>query len=121
MTDVDGRRPPYLDVDQLARLFSVEEFEPLAAERIGANGYEYIRGLAGSGWTARQNVEAFKRLVFRPRVLRDVSSINLGTTVLGTPIDLPVLFAPTSVHRLPTPTASSRRRGPRSASGRSTS
>ena len=35
-----------------------------------------------------------------PRVLRDVSSVDLSTTVLGTPVSMPVMLAPTGMTRL---------------------
>src|SRR5437868_7174247 len=101
--DATVARPPGLGREELDRIFSVEEFEPLAAERMGAAAYEYVRGWAGTGWTTRNNVLAFHRWVFRPRVLVDVTEIDAGTTVLGTPVSLPILFAPTAMHRLAHP------------------
>ncbi|HVA88085.1 MAG TPA: alpha-hydroxy acid oxidase [Candidatus Saccharimonadales bacterium] len=101
--DAAVARPPYLGKPELDRLFSVEEFEPLAAERMHPTAYDYVRGWAGTGWTDRQNALAFRRWVFRPRVLVDVSRVETATTVLGTPVSMPILFAPTSVHRLAHP------------------
>ena len=85
---------------ELAHVHSVEEFEPLAREQIEFSAYSYIAGWAGTGWTVKANREAFARWVLRPRVLIDVSDVRLGTTVLGTPIAVPVMFAPTAIHRL---------------------
>ena len=96
-------RPPYLGQENLDRLYSVEEFEPLAGERMHPSTFAYVRGWAGSGWTTRNNVAAFGRWMFRPRVLVDVSAVDPGTTVLGTPVAMPILFAPTSVHKLSHP------------------
>ena len=45
--------------------------------RLQTNYNDYIRGWAGTGWTARSNVLAFRRWVFRPRVMIDVSSTPL--------------------------------------------
>lgn len=89
--------------DELARIFSVEEFEPLARARMEPSAYGYVAGWAGTGWTTRHNRAAYGRWVFRPRVLVDVSSVDTATTVLGTPIDVPILFAPTAIHRLSHP------------------
>jgi 4-hydroxymandelate oxidase len=98
-----ANRPPYLGSDELARIFSVEEFETLAAERMHPSAYAYIRGWAGSGWTARQNSLAYRHWVLRPRALVDVSRLDVSTTVLGTPISVPIMFAPTSIHRIAHP------------------
>jgi 4-hydroxymandelate oxidase len=101
--DATVARPPDLGREELDRIFSVEEFEPLAAERMGGAAYGYVRGWAGTGWTARNNVLAFQRWVFRPRVLVDVTHIDTGTTVLQTHVSVPILFAPTAMHKLAHP------------------
>jgi 4-hydroxymandelate oxidase len=88
----------YLDSDALTRLYAVEEFEPIARENMSAVSYGYISGAAGSGSAQVANREAYTRWVFRPRALVDVSTVDLTTKVLGRPIDLPVMFAPTSLH-----------------------
>src|SRR4051794_5456561 len=73
MSSPDGEvaRPPYLGREDLDRVFSVEEFEPLAAARMHPSLHAYIRGPAGSGWTMRNNAAAFRRWMFRPRILVD--------------------------------------------------
>jgi 4-hydroxymandelate oxidase len=96
-------KPPFLTPHELAHIQSVEEFEPLAAERMGRAWYDAVRGFAGSGWTTRANEAAFARWVFRPRVLVDVSNTTLETTVLGERVGLPILFAPSASHRLSHP------------------
>ena len=47
--DAEVARPPSLGREDLDRIFSVEEFEPLARERMHPSLYRYIRGWAGSG------------------------------------------------------------------------
>ena len=44
--------------------------------------------------------QAFERVEFRPRVLRDVSAVDPSTTLLGSPSALPLVFAPTGFTRL---------------------
>jgi 4-hydroxymandelate oxidase len=100
---VAAGKPPFLTPDQLAALQSVEEFEPLAADRMGPAWYDAVRGWAGTGWTTRANRAAFERWVFRPRVLVDVRDTTLETTVLGRRIALPILFGPSASHRLSHP------------------
>ena len=39
----------------------------------------------------------------RPRVLVDVSQVDMSTTVLGYPISAPILLAPTASHKLAIP------------------
>jgi lactate 2-monooxygenase len=59
--------------------------------------YDYIAGAAGSGDTARENLDAFRRWRIVPRMLTDVSTPSFGTTVLGTALTVPFLLAPVGV------------------------
>lgn len=104
MTDVrswNGRE--YLTRDEVERLFSVEEFEPLAKERLLPSNYGYVAGWAGTGAAHRMNRDAFWRYAIVPRALVDVSSVDLSTTVLGQAVSLPVLFGPSGYQRLSHP------------------
>jgi 4-hydroxymandelate oxidase len=94
---------PYLTAEELQHIFSVEEFEPLAQERMILSDYRYVAGWAGSGASTQANRAAFWRWVLRPRTLVDVHEVDLRTTVLGQPISLPVLFGPSGYQRLSHP------------------
>jgi 4-hydroxymandelate oxidase len=94
---------PYLTPDEVSRIHSVEEFEPLARERTTRSVADYVAGAAGSGATARLNREAFWRHVLRPRALVDVSSVDLSTTVFGRGIALPVILGPSGYQALSHP------------------
>jgi isopentenyl diphosphate isomerase/L-lactate dehydrogenase-like FMN-dependent dehydrogenase len=50
--------------------------------------------------TLRDNVDAFQRWRLRPRMLVDVSEAAVDTTVLGTPVSMPLLVAPTAFQRM---------------------
>ncbi|MBE2319483.1 alpha-hydroxy-acid oxidizing protein [Solirubrobacter sp. CPCC 204708] len=56
--------------------------------------WDYVSGGGGTEVTLRRNRAALDALLFRPRVLRDVSARRTDTTFLGLPIALPVLLAP---------------------------
>ena len=45
----------------------------------------------------------FYRLRLRPRVLRDVSTIDMSTTILGEKIDFPICVAPTAMQKMAHP------------------
>ena len=79
---------------------NVDEWEALARDRLPHQVYDYYAGGAGDEWTLRENREAFERWTFRPRVLCDVSEISAATTLLGTPLDLPVVVAPVAYQQL---------------------
>jgi len=75
-------------------LFSLDDAERRAEAAVSQDAWAYIAGGAGDERTLRWNREAFSRFRLRPRVLVDVSSVTTSTTVLGTPVSMPVLVAP---------------------------
>jgi 4-hydroxymandelate oxidase len=79
---------------------NLAEIESAARERLTALAYEYYVGGANDEVTVRENRAAFERLALRYHVLVDVSRRSTATTVLGTPVDFPVLVAPTAFQRL---------------------
>lgn len=76
------------------------ELEQLARERLSKMAYDYYASGADDEGTLRENVAAWARIPLYHRVLVDVSSRSLSTTVLGVPVSMPVLVAPTAFHRL---------------------
>jgi isopentenyl diphosphate isomerase/L-lactate dehydrogenase-like FMN-dependent dehydrogenase len=81
----------------------VADYERLAEEKLDPGAFGYYAGGAGDELALSGNVEAWRRLRLRPRVLVDVSSVSAATTVLGTPVSMPVLVAPTAIQRLAHP------------------
>ena len=81
-------------------LLTLDDAERLAEEAISPEAWSYIFGGAGDERTLRWNRAAFSRYRLRPRVLVDVSSITTETTVLGTPVSMPVLVAPMAFHQI---------------------
>lgn len=71
-----------------------------AAEAVTSQeAWDYIAHGAGEEVTMRANVEAWHGHRLRPRVLRDMTHVDVATTVLGTPVSAPVLIAPSAMHR----------------------
>lgn len=84
----------------MAEPVNVPEFEALARAALEDPVYDYVAGGAEDEITVAANREAFQSLALRYRVLIDVSVIDLATSLLGTRLRLPVLLAPTALHRL---------------------
>jgi 4-hydroxymandelate oxidase len=82
---------------------TVADFEVRAAELLEDGPHGYYAGGAGDELTLRDNVEAWRRIAIRPRVLVDVSERDPGTTVLGRSRPHPIFVAPTAYHRLAHP------------------
>ena len=79
---------------------SVDDYERLAREKMDPAAFDYYAGGSGQERTLAANRSAFDAIQFRPRVLVDVSHIDLATTVLGQQISFPVMLAPTAFNRL---------------------
>jgi 4-hydroxymandelate oxidase len=75
------------------------EFEETAKELLPKEEYDYIAGGATDEISVERNRRAYASWAFRPRVLRDVSKLDLSTTILGTRVELPVLIAPCGGHK----------------------
>ncbi|KAK7290744.1 hypothetical protein RIF29_05382 [Crotalaria pallida] len=82
---------------------NVSEFQQLAREVLPKMYYDFYAGRAEDEFSLKENVEAFSRITLRPRVLMDVSRIDMSTTVLGCNIFSPIMIAPTAMHKLAHP------------------
>ena len=78
----------------MQELLTLDDAERLAEAALPPDAWAYIAGGAGNERTLRWNREAFSRFRLRYRVLIDVSDVSTATTVLGTPVAMPVLVAP---------------------------
>ena len=82
---------------------TIDDYEALARQRMEKSAYDYYAGAAGDERTLAANRSAFDDILLRPRVLVDVSTVELATTVLGEKLALPVMLAPTAFNRLADP------------------
>ena len=73
---------------------SNEEIIQMARRRLHQGTWDYLVGGVESETTMRRNRLAFDQIAFRPRVLRDVSSVDPSSTFLGNKLRIPVLLAP---------------------------
>jgi L-lactate dehydrogenase (cytochrome) len=73
---------------------SVMDYRELARRRLPRQLFDYIDGGAYAENTMRANVEELQSIRLRQRILRNVSSIDLGAEVLGERLSLPVVLGP---------------------------
>lgn len=79
------------------------ELERRALELLPPMVRDYYAGGARDEVCLRENRAAWERLAIRHRVLVDVSRCGTATTVLGAPVSMPVLVAPTAFQKLAHP------------------
>ncbi|XP_059303885.1 glycolate oxidase-like [Lycium ferocissimum] len=82
---------------------NVMEYEILAKEKLPKMIYDYYASGAEDEWTLQENRNAFSRILFRPRILIDVSNIDTTTSVLGFKISMPIMVAPTAMQKMAHP------------------
>jgi L-lactate dehydrogenase (cytochrome) len=86
---------------RVARTPSVWDLRRVAKRRTPKAVFDYTDGAAGLEETALIRArDAFRRVELVPEVLRDVSSVDTSTTILGRPSALPLAFAPTGFTRV---------------------
>ena len=88
---------------RLARAASVADLRAIARRRLPHGVFDYIDGAAEDERTLAANSAAFAAVTFRPRVLRDVGEVDPSTTLLGRPLPLPLVLAPTGFTRIADP------------------
>jgi 4-hydroxymandelate oxidase len=81
-------------------ILNLHDLEALARARLPQLAWDYYASGADDERCLRRNCDAFAELALHYRVLVDVSSRTLVTTVLGQRVEVPVLVAPTAFHKL---------------------
>ncbi|XP_047153324.1 glycolate oxidase 1 [Vigna umbellata] len=82
---------------------NVSEYEAIAKQKLPKMAFDYYASGAEDQWTLQENRNAFSRILFRPRILIDVSKIDMTTTVLGFKISMPIMIAPTAFQKMAHP------------------
>ena len=82
---------------RLARALCTEDLRKIAARRIPRAIFDYADGGSYTESTLRANSSDLDRIQFRQRVMVDISSLSLSTTILGQPASMPLAIAPTGL------------------------
>jgi len=78
----------------------IDDFRPLARERIPKSVFDYLDGGAEGEVTLRENCRIFNDVTFRPRHAVACGECDLHVRVLGFDLALPFLLAPVGYSRL---------------------
>ncbi len=79
---------------------NLDELEELAGRILPAKSFDYYRGGACDERTLTENREAYGRIKLRPRMLRDVSSIEKKLTLFDCELSSPIMVAPMAFQML---------------------
>ena len=78
----------------LDRALTIEDLKAIARRRVPKQFFDYIDSGAYTEGTYRANEDDFKQITFRQRVAVNLENRNLGSTLLGQPVSLPLAIAP---------------------------
>jgi 4-hydroxymandelate oxidase len=81
-------------------MLNVADYTRAARARLQKDVCDYYEGGALDEITLRENTAGWERLKLYYRVLAGVGPRDMSTTVLGQPVSMPILVAPTAFHRL---------------------
>ena len=73
---------------------TLHEIVKAAKSRLTANIWDYLVGGTETETTLRRNRMALDSIAFKPRVLRDVSTVDPSSEVFGKKLRIPVVLAP---------------------------
>ena len=84
---------------------NVHEFEAIARRKLNKLAYDFIAGGVEDELTLEANRAAYKRVFLVPRVMVDVSKVDMSTEILGMKLEAPIIIAPTGGKNLVMPNA----------------
>ncbi|EMD33162.1 hypothetical protein CERSUDRAFT_118224 [Gelatoporia subvermispora B] len=87
----------------LSEILNLHDFEAIARLVMHERTWAYYSSAADDEISTRENHAAYHRVWFRPRVLRDVSTVDWSTTILGQPSSMPVYISATALGKLAHP------------------
>lgn len=102
-SDVESRAMKTPGSADPASMFTIDDFEAAARERLEASVYDFVVGGAGNEDTVTHNRRALQRLRILSRTMIDVSHIDMSTNLLGIDMEMPLVVAPSAMQRLSHP------------------
>ena len=85
---------------RLTDCHNVDDFRRLAKARLPSPIFNYIDGAADDEVTKARNTSAFDDCDMVPHVLAGVADVDMGVTIMGKHVDMPLMLSPTALQRL---------------------
>ncbi len=86
--------------DRLQKALTIWDLRDLAEKRTPTGPFDYTDGAAESEVSLERSRRAFLDIEFQPKILSDVSKLDLSQKSLGHTFDLPIGIAPTGFTRM---------------------
>ncbi len=81
----------------MAEILEIADLKALARRRVPKMFFDYADSGAWTEGTYRANESDFQKIKLRQRVAVDMTNRSLATTMIGTPVSMPVALAPTGL------------------------
>ena len=78
----------------VSKAVNIADLRRMGRARLPAVVFDYLDGAADGETTLRDNMRAFRRWQFRPRLGVEIPAIDLSVTVMGQKLEWPALAAP---------------------------
>lgn len=91
------------DLRRMQSSANIDDLRLIARRRLPRGVFDYVDGAAEDEVTYRRNSSDYREWEFVPSVLRDVTHIDTSTTLLGRPLPVPMVLAPTGFTRIVDP------------------
>ncbi|WP_343965743.1 MULTISPECIES: alpha-hydroxy acid oxidase [Kribbella] len=85
---------------RLEKALTIADLRAIAKRRTPRSVFDYTDGAAEAEISLSRARRLFREMELQPSILRNVSEIDLGTTILGRRSELPFAFAPTGFTRM---------------------
>ena len=91
VTEEDRQREALMAArPDIGEIVNLQDFEVVAKRILPAKAWAYYSSASDDEITLRENHSAFQRIWFRPRILRDVSTVDWSTKILGQKSSMPL-------------------------------
>ncbi|RAO73819.1 uncharacterized protein BHQ10_009831 [Talaromyces amestolkiae] len=94
----DSDSPP-----PLSAMLNVRDFEKVAERHLAENAWAYYTAGADDEYSKAEAELAYRKVLFRPRILRDVGKIDTRTQILGHDVSLPIYISAVGIAKFAHP------------------
>ena len=102
-SNIESGATPKTDKEQrppLDAILNSYDFEAAAKQHLSAKSWAYMSGAANDCFTLENNINWWRRIYFRPRILVGVKDVDTSTTILGKKYTVPIFNSPAGLAKL---------------------
>ncbi|KAK5046606.1 hypothetical protein LTR84_007367 [Exophiala bonariae] len=101
--EVEGSAPVDEGPPDLDSILNMYDFEAAAKKIVSAKTWAYYSGAANDCLSLQANIDWYRKIWFRPRVLTGVGSVDTSVSILGHKYSMPIFSSPAALAKLSHP------------------